>query len=253
MRVNMAEKHFRLFKSDERPIGEFDAVGYTVLKESLGETQYMREHPQYLKERREMLRSCRNLCLDLRHIQYDWDANVDKGFGKRVGLARAIAMLRFGEGRRLLIYDLGTLQLGEIEIALLMTACRDWSIEVWEAISEKDLTKAVDRWQKVLQSCDEEIVKAAAREFSAMKRQATRLHTGSRAGQIPFGDRPDENEILKRIWKLRRVMSDGSGRRSYEAIANELNETGVKPRRGKKWYAATVRRIVRRTKPHLDK
>ena len=249
----MSAKRSRLLKKGARQIADLDAVGYLVLNAPLGEYQFMRDHPEYLKERREMLRSCQNLCLDLRHIQYDWGATVDHGFAKRTGLARAIAMVRFGEGRRLLIYDLSTLHLGQIETALLMTACRDWSIEVWEVISEKDLTKELDRWQKVLHPGDQAIVKAAAREFSSLKRQATRLHTGSRAGQLPFGERPGEKVILKRIWKLRRVARDGSGRRSYDSIAKELNESGAKPRRGKKWYAATVRGIIRRTKPHLDK
>lgn len=68
-------------------------------------------------------------------------------------------------------------------------------------------------------------------------------------GKAPYGYRvrqgkllpaPKEQGVLQGILKARR------GGRGYQDISEALNEQGVKPRKGKKWYASTIRSICRR-------
>jgi len=68
-------------------------------------------------------------------------------------------------------------------------------------------------------------------------------------GIVPYGYRkngkmlkphPKEQGVLKGILKARR---EGRG---YQDISEALNEQGTKPRKGKRWYASTVRSICLR-------
>lgn len=60
-------------------------------------------------------------------------------------------------------------------------------------------------------------------------------------GRKPFGFRPHETETLARMTVM---AADGY---TWTAIANELNEAGMRPRKGSKWFPATVGRILRRS------
>lgn len=59
-------------------------------------------------------------------------------------------------------------------------------------------------------------------------------------GRKPYGARDGEAEglSLMRQWR--------EGGKGYGAIADKLNEQGIRPRKGKKWYAPTVRHILLR-------
>ncbi|MCX7421763.1 MAG: recombinase family protein, partial [Planctomycetia bacterium] len=127
------------------------------------------------------------------------------------------------------------------------------SVQVLEAITNSDLTSQVDRWQKITASADATSLSEVKRAIIELKKHATRFSQGTCVGRKPFGKRDGEQEILKRIWELRRKQRDGTGRLSYDAIAKRLNEDGEKPRQGKTWYAKTVQGIIKQTKPHLDR
>jgi len=71
-------------------------------------------------------------------------------------------------------------------------------------------------------------------------------------GIVPFGYRaragklvphPQEQRVLLEIIKLADKMG------GYQAVADQLNAAGTPPRKGKKWYASTIRGIVLRGKP----
>ena len=228
------------------------AAGYVVLHQDLGD-RYMRTHPEYVNQRRMMLQLARRKGLQLHHVAYDWRSSLGSGLASRAGLAKAVGYTRNTQAQALIIYSLDTLQFTELETALLMLAFREWSVQVLEAITNSDLTSQVDRWQKITASADATSLTEVNRALIEIKKQATRLSQGMCVGRKPFGKRDGEQEILKRIWELRRKQRDGTGRLSYDAIAKRLNEDGEKPRQGKKWYAKTVQGIVKRTKPHLDR
>ena len=172
----------------------------------------------------------------------------------RPGLIEVMSRARCARGKALIIVDLDNLCLREQEAALLMLDFQDFrSVEVWDSSTRTELTSQQERWERVLMAADATTLLETKRAFNDVKKNATRLSNGTRVGRRSFGELPDEQQILAMIWKLRRKRRDGTGRRSYQSIAETLNLKGVKPRQGKKWYAKTVQGIVMRTKPHLDK
>ncbi len=61
---------------------------------------------------------------------------------------------------------------------------------------------------------------------------------------------PAEQEVVRWIVASRDKSPGGLG---YKQIAEELNERGVRPRNGRKWYASTVRGIcIRLSKPGVN-
>jgi DNA invertase Pin-like site-specific DNA recombinase len=69
-------------------------------------------------------------------------------------------------------------------------------------------------------------------------RQRMRARTGRCEGRKPFGTQPGETDTLERLIALR---TQGLG---YNSIADTANAEGLKPRKGRQWYASTVRRIL---------
>lgn len=91
------------------------------------------------------------------------------------------------------------------------------------------------------------------RETIAERTQAAldvKRRKGEKLGGIcPFGYRaragklvphPDEQKILSSIQRGRR---EGKG---YQEIAEALNDAGIRPRKGKRWWASTIRGILLR-------
>lgn len=75
-----------------------------------------------------------------------------------------------------------------------------------------------------------------AKMAAAKKRMRDR---GERCeGQKPYGTHAGESATLARIFALRQAGQ------TLDAIAKLLNADGVKPRRGRKWYASSVRSVL---------
>lgn len=60
-------------------------------------------------------------------------------------------------------------------------------------------------------------------------------------GRKAYGTRPGEQDVITRMRKL------ASGGASYVAVATALNDSRLRPRSGKAWYAMTVRNILKRS------
>jgi len=76
------------------------------------------------------------------------------------------------------------------------------------------------------------------------KLRASRLRmrrSGQRCeGQKPYGHLPDEQKTVDAILSLRK------DKKSFVAIAEQLNADGVKPRKGHKWHPTQVQRVIQR-------
>jgi DNA invertase Pin-like site-specific DNA recombinase len=81
---------------------------------------------------------------------------------------------------------------------------------------------------------------------------AVKRRRGERIGTIPYGSKlgpdgvrlipePSEQKIVKLV---RRLRDEGL---SLRVIAAELDARGLRPRRGKRWYPTTIKKIVERT------
>ena len=69
-------------------------------------------------------------------------------------------------------------------------------------------------------------------------RQRKKAKTGRCEGRKPYGFFPGEAHLVQRMKALR---AEGL---AYDRIAEKLNEEGVKPRRGEKWWGRTVNNIL---------
>jgi DNA invertase Pin-like site-specific DNA recombinase len=69
-------------------------------------------------------------------------------------------------------------------------------------------------------------------------RQRKRVRDGWCEGRKPFGSRAGEDAVIARMKELRATGA------TWDSIAGTLNAEGLKPRKGKAWYATSVRRIV---------
>ena len=76
-------------------------------------------------------------------------------------------------------------------------------------------------------------------------RNRVRKKRGWCEGAKPFGHYPGEQETLDRMLQLRRKPRN-KPRRTYQAIADILNDEGRPTRRGGPWMKAAVHRIVKR-------
>lgn len=225
------------------------AVGYIAFEKEPGESR--RKAPQYLEERRVMLRIARMYDLELGRIPLDILSKTGTDLIPRAGLAEALGLARKSRSRTLIIFALDRLRLTPAHREVLLRASRDWGVRILEASSQGDLTADADQeWQFTAVSDSKDQVKAR-RELVEFKKRATMCANRKSAGRKPFGTLPGERDIIKRIGQLRRLRSDGT-RRSYQSIADELNDDRVPPRKGEKWYAKTIQGIVKRTRPHLD-
>ena len=64
----------------------------------------------------------------------------------------------------------------------------------------------------------------------------------------PYGYREEERPVLEEIFRLR------VGRHlSYRDIVARLNGAGLRTRYGREWNPGTVKRIVDRGRPHVDR
>ena len=75
-----------------------------------------------------------------------------------------------------------------------------------------------------------------------VKLRAARLRKKARTGRCegakPYGHYPGERTVVERMIALR---EQGMG---FDRIARQMNEDGVKPRRGKQWWGLGVNKIL---------
>ena len=227
------------------------AVGYMLISARDGDP--VCQDQDYCRQRLLMLRLARRLGARLGRIPCDRAELATQGLAKRICLAEVLALVRFDWEKKVIISSLERLELSEIEAALLIKRLQKFSAEIWEATTGVNLSADLSRWQKIISSSNHKERKDAAAAIMQLTKIATRLRNKSRLGRKPFGSTAAEQEILQKIWALRRKSRGRRERISYHRIADILNEDGIKPRQGKKWYPKTIQDIVKRTKPHLDR
>jgi site-specific DNA recombinase len=84
----------------------------------------------------------------------------------------------------------------------------------------------------------------------AKAREAMRQETGRCEGRKPYGEKRGEDEVLAKIFAMRRGARN-KDRMSFAGISSRLNSEGVPTRTGKPWAPATVYGIVKSQRPRL--
>lgn len=176
---------------------------------------------------------------------------LDKGVsGKREGADRPglndlYTAIRANGVRLVLVENADRLARDLLVGELILAEFRELGVKVVAADSGTDLTVADDDPTRKLVR---QILGAIA-EFEKVRivhklraaRMRTKKQNGRCEGKKPYGVTVQEYETLAKMSDYR---TQGL---TFDAVASRLNDEGLKPRTGEKWYAATVRRIINRT------
>ncbi len=138
----------------------------------------------------------------------------------------------------------------ELDLAVLFEYFRLCRKEIIEVSTGQNLVEDRELVDRVLGQATRENIVGVKRRLTLAKARATRRRNGTKPGRRPFGTLPDEEEVLREIWRLRRKPR-GQPRRSYREIADILNSRGMLTRSEGPWQAKTIQGIVKRTRPWL--
>ena len=113
---------------------------------------------------------------------------------------------------------------------------------ITEAIESDPMRKALVQVQGIFGELDKSMLVKKLRNA----REKIRKEEGRCEGAKPYGHLVGETEILKYIKRLRRKPKNSCRkRRTYQSIADRLNNKGIKPRRGEKWTSSLVYNVLK--------
>jgi DNA invertase Pin-like site-specific DNA recombinase len=114
--------------------------------------------------------------------------------------------------------------------------------DITEAIESDPMRKALVQIQGVFGELDKSLLVRKLRKA----REKVRKEEGRCEGAKPYGTLEGESGVLKIIKRLRRKPRNSERKRmTYHAIAESLNRSGLKPRRGDKWTAPLVYNVLK--------
>lgn len=168
----------------------------------------------------------------------------------RNGLSELLTRIRANGVRVVLVERADRLARDLIVGELILNQFRDLGVQVIAADSGTELTVGDDdptrKLIRQVLGAVAEFDKAVLVSKLRAARQRVKREMGRCDGRKPYGFRPGEAEIVKRMLRLRRKPR-GATRLSYATIADRLNADGIPTRTpGKKWAPETVRGIVQR-------
>jgi hypothetical protein len=172
----------------------------------------------------------------------------------RVGLSELLVHARNKEVFIVVVDLAARLTKHPFEQMVLLRQFRSMGVRVIEASTSKDLTDDYLDTLTVRFNAEEETA-AARSKLQVLNWRGTLLQNKTRVGRKAFGEGP-EKSVMIRIFQLCRKLPKDQRRkrstwRSFKQIADILNEEKLPSRTGKPWTSATVRGIVKRTRPDL--
>ena len=113
---------------------------------------------------------------------------------------------------------------------------------ITEAIASDPMRKALVQVQGIFGELDKSMLVKKLRKA----REKIRQEKGRCEGVRPYGHLEGEAEILKHIKRLRRKPKNSCRkRRTYQSIADHLNNKRIKPRRGEEWTSSLVYNVLK--------
>ena len=111
---------------------------------------------------------------------------------------------------------------------------------VTQSVKEDPLRKALVQIQGVFAELEKNQLVRRLKKG----RERAKVERGRCEGRIPYGETPQEQEVIRRIRLLRRDRRGGFKGMTLQAIADRLNEEGTPTRLGKRWTPAQIRNIL---------
>lgn len=113
---------------------------------------------------------------------------------------------------------------------------------ITEAIASDPMRKALVQVQGIFGELDKSMLVKKLRKA----REKIRQEEGRCEGVKPYGHLEGEAETLKYIKRLRRKPKNSCRkRRTYQSIAEHLNNKGIRPRRGEVWTPSLVYNVLK--------
>lgn len=208
-----------------------------------------------LETQREKLRAYA-FAMDLDIVDHHADEGVSAKNLKRPGLQTALQRLERGDAEGMVVVKLDRLTRSVKDLGWLIEPERfgeEWTLlSVNDSIDTRsasgrlvlNILSSVSQWER------EATAERTREVLSYLKSQGVTL------GAAPFGLRHSENtdennrriieqdqEELETVSEIQRLRDEGLALR---AIAQELNVQGRRTKRGKRWYASSVRYVLQR-------
>lgn len=189
---------------------------------------------------------CRNNKFDLVEVVCDpGESGKDLD---RAGMQRLIARCRVGDLKHVVVYRTDRLTRRAIDLLTLVENVFQKNGVEYHSITEKiDTTTAIGKMYLTIVGAFSQMERDLISERTQEALHQKKLK-GEPVGSPPYGYEagegvhfekvPDEIRIIKYIKRLR------SGGMTLEAIAKTLNDQGEPTKRGGKWEATTVRKIL---------
>ncbi len=180
----------------------------------------------------------------------------DTPLQQRSGLGGMIFHAKKREIQRVLVSGAERLAANVAERVVLLRYFRSCKVRVIDVSHPRELTSDLylDRLESRLSK--EEL--AAARDaLGILKRKSSLSGNRTEVGRKPFGtSSKEEGVVLRRIFELSRMLPKdqrrrGNCRRTFDQIAEVLNEEKQPTRTGKPWTGSTVLGIIKRERPEL--
>ncbi len=180
----------------------------------------------------------------------------DTPLHNRHGLGGLIFHIKERGIQRILVSGAERLAVGVAERLVLLKFFRSCKVRVIDVCHPRELTSDL-YLRRLAPRVSKEELAAARYALGILRRKASLSGTGATVGRKPFGTASkEEGLVLRRISELSRMLPKdqrkrGACRRSFEQIAEVLNEEKRPTRTGKPWTGSTVRGIIKRERPDL--
>lgn len=175
---------------------------------------------------------------------------------KRPGMQQIMEGIQGGKIGHLIIYKLDRLTRSLADLSQLLILFNKKNITLSSFHEKLDTSNATGRLMVQMIGMFAEWERGQIVERTQVALDRKRERGEKLGGIVPYGysakkgmlvSNPKESGVLAGILKARK---EGRG---YQDIAEALNEQGVKPRAGRRWYASTIRYICLRAGVHREK
>jgi len=113
---------------------------------------------------------------------------------------------------------------------------------VTQAIQDDPMKKALVQIQGIFSELDKSLLVRKLRKA----REKVRVEKGKCEGRKRYGENnPEEQEVVRRIKLMRRNRKGGLKGMTLQAIADKLNEEGIRTKTGKKWQRVQVMNVLK--------
>lgn len=198
------------------------------------------------------LSKCRLQCQlgDMEIVAEVEDAGKSAKNLNREGIQKIIHMVKHKECNAVVIYKLDRLTRSVTDLNELVDLLNKYHVSLVSVQDHLDTQSASGRMVMNLLATISQWERSVIAERTSSSLQFKKSENKRYCGVTPFGFKDiegsliEEPEEMEALAMMRTMRNEGA---PFYAIADKLNELGIKPRKGGKWHFSSVRYILIRT------